>query len=616
MRRIEAEILIVDDAADSLQLLATLLRQRGYHVRAADSGELALDSIARKKPDLVLLDVRMPGLSGFDVCRQLKGDPETAPIPVLFLTALTDINDKVEGFKAGAADFITKPYQEAEVLSRVESQLETLRLRQALEASNRALHNERELLRTTLLSIGDGVICTDQAGIVTMMNEVARNLTGWMEDSGIGQPFSQVFRIISERTREPAVDPVGRVIATGQIIGLANHTLLISRDGIERPIADSAAPIRDAEGRATGVVLVFRDVTDEARYMSEIEFLSYHDHLTGLFNRRFLEEEMARLDVPRRYPITLVMGDLNGLKMTNDAFGHTAGDELLRKTAAVLERCFRKDDILCRYGGDEFVVLLTNTEEAVVSEIVARIQAEVAAMPTERGILSIAFGWDTKNSEGEDLGQILKRAEDNMYKRKLLVSPSVRNATIKAIVKTLYEKNTREEAHSLRVSELSARVAAAMGLPEIEVSKIRTTGLLHDIGKILVPDPVLEKDGPLNEAEWEEIRRHPETGYRILSSSPEMSELAEVVLQHHERWDGSGYPKGAAGDAIHLPARIIAAADAYDAMTSARPYRPPMPARDALAEIRRCAGSQFDPAVAEALVSAVTEGLEGGGRPI
>lgn len=612
MRRIEAEILIVDDAADSLQLLASLLRQQGYHVRAADSGELALDSIARKKPDLVLLDVRMAGLSGFDVCRRLKADPETAPIPVLFLTALNDIKDKVEGFKAGAADFITKPYQEAEVLSRVESQLETLRLRQALETSNRALFFEREMLRTTLHSIGDGVICTDRTGIVTMMNEVARNLTGWQGESGIGQPFSQVFRIINEQTREPAVDPVGRVIATGQIVGLANHTLLISRDGIERPIADSAAPIRDAEGHSTGVVLVFRDVTDEVRYMNEIEFLSYHDHLTGLFNRRFLEEEMARLDVPRRYPITLVMGDLNGLKMANDAFGHTAGDELLRKTAAVLERCFRKDDILCRYGGDEFVVLLTNTEGSVVSEIVARIQAEVAAMPTERGILSISFGWDTKKEEGEALGQILKRAEDNMYKRKLLVSPSVRNATIKAIVKTLYEKNSREEAHSLRVSELSARVAAAMGLPEIEVSKIRTTGLLHDIGKILVPDPVLEKDGPLNDAEWEEIRRHPETGFRILSSSPEMSDLAEIILQHHERWDGSGYPKGAAGEAIRLPARIIAAADAFDAMTSERPYRPPMPIRDALAEIRRCAGSQFDPAVAEAMSCAVTDGLENG----
>jgi diguanylate cyclase (GGDEF)-like protein/PAS domain S-box-containing protein len=593
--------MVIDDVGDSLNLLATLLKQNGYRVRPADSGELALASLKLRKPDLVLLDVRMPGMDGFEVCERIKADPDTADIPVIFITALNDTSDKVKGFQLGGADFITKPYQEEEVLSRVKSQLEMLALRRELEQSNRNLHNERELLKTTLLSIGDGVICTDGKGIITMINDVARNLTGWHKDSALGEEFLTVFHIVNERTRELAFDPVAKVIETGQVIGLANHTTLISKEGIERPIADSAAPILDIEGNAVGVVLVFRDVTNETMHLNEIEFLSFHDHLTGLYNRRYLEEEMARLDVPRRLPITLVMGDLNGLKMTNDAFGHAAGDELLKQTTKVLKHCFRQDDIICRYGGDEFVAVLPNADSKTAEAIIARVLTEITQMQSDKGILSISFGWDTKYEEAQSLTEVLKNAEDFMYKRKMLESPSVRNATINTIIKTLYEKNSREEAHSKRVSELSARIGYAISLSESEINKLRTTGLLHDIGKILVPDAVLEKPSKLTEEEWAEIKRHPETGYRILNGSAELIELAETVLQHHERWDGTGYPKGLSSEDIQIYARIIAIADAYDAMTSKRPYRDEMSPEAAIAELKRCADVQFDPKIVNSL---------------
>lgn len=599
------EIMVVDDVGDSLHLLSTLLKQNGYRVRPADSGELALASLEIRKPDLVLLDVRMPDMDGFEVCERIKANPDTADIPVIFITALSDTSDKVKGFQLGGVDFITKPYQEAEVLSRVRSQLEMLSLRRELEKSNRNLHNERELMRTTLLSIGDGVICTDGEGKITMINDVAKNLTGWHKDSALGEAFLTVFHILNEQTRKPAFDPVAKVIETGRIVGLANHTVLISKEGIERPIADSAAPIRDIEGNAVGVVLVFRDVTNETMHLNEIEFLSFHDHLTGLYNRRYLEEEMTRLDVPRRLPITLVMGDLNGLKMTNDAFGHAAGDELLKQTTKVLKRHFRQDDIICRYGGDEFVAILPNTDPKTAEEIIARILTEVEDIISDKGILSISFGWDTKYTEEQDLSEVLKNAEDFMYKRKMLESPSVRNATINTIIKTLYEKNSREEAHSKRVSELSARIGYAISLSESEINKLRTTGLLHDIGKILVPDAVLEKASKLTEEEWAEIKRHPETGYRILNGSAELIELAETVLQHHERWDGTGYPKGLSSDDIQIYARIIAIADAYDAMTSKRPYRDEMSPEAAIAELKRCADIQFDPNIVKRLDEAV-----------
>lgn len=605
------EIMVVDDTSESLLLLVGILRDKGYRVRPADSGKIALASIKVRRPDLILLDVRMPGMDGFEVCQKLKADSDTQKIPVIFVTALDEVKDKVRGFELGGADFITKPFQPEEVIARVNNQLDILFLRRELEQSNErlineiqkhkkteyALYNERELLKTTLLSIGDGVICTDNTGKITMINETAKNLTEWYADSASGASFDEVFNIINEFTRKKCETPLQKVIETGKIVGLANHKILISKNGIVRTIADSAAPIRDSEGKTIGVVLVFRDVTDEKIRQNEIEFLSFHDQLTGLYNRRYFEAELMRLDNPRRLPLTLMMGDLNGLKLTNDGFGHAAGDELLKKTSKVLKHCFRHDDIICRYGGDEFVVILPNTDSYEAETIVMRIQALIERQKTEYGMLSISFGWDTKVEEDEDISQVLKSAEDYMYKKKLLESPSVRSATIQTIITTLYEKSSREEAHSKRVSDLCVRIGKIMNLTIREISNLKTAGLLHDIGKIVIQDGVLDKPGKLTDSEWIEIKRHPEIGYRILKNIDEMAELTEAVLGHHERWDGKGYPKGLQGESISPAARIIALADAYDTMVSERPYRKVMSMEDAFKEIEKNSGTQFDPQI-------------------
>jgi diguanylate cyclase len=589
------EIMLIDDSSASLILLTRLLQEHGFLVRAADSGALAIESIRLKQPDIVLLDVRMPGMNGFEVCSKLKNDLATRNIPVIFITALGDTNSKVDGFNVGGSDFICKPFDEGEVLSRIKNQLEIAGLNKRLHETNRKLEIEKELLKITLMSIGDGVICCDNESQVTMMNEIAMGMTGWYGDSAIGKPFKTVFNIVNEATRKLDFDPMERVLRTGKIIGLANHTILISKDGIERPIADSAAPIFDNEGEIVGAVLVFRDVTREKNHINEIEYLSYHDQLTGLFNRRFFEEELRRLDTSRSFPLTLVMGDLNGLKMANDAFGHAAGDELLKKTAEMLKKCFRQEDIICRFGGDEFVMILPCTDIKTAEVIVRRFQDKLKDIEMEKGILSISFGWEAKTLENHSIWDILKCAEDNMYKMKMMDSPSVRSATINTIVKTLYEKNSREEEHSKRVSDLSAMLATSLNFSDADVNRVKTAGLLHDIGKIVVPDYVLEKPGNLDETEWGFIKKHPETGYRILSGSPEMADLADTILQHHERWDGGGYPNCIMGSDIDKFARIIAIADAYDAMTRLRPYKKSLLPEHAMFEIKDKAGSQFDP---------------------
>ena len=328
---------------------------------------------------------------------------------------------------------------------------------------------------------------------------------------------------------------------------------------------------------------------------AELEYLSYHDVLTGLHNRRFFEEELVRLDASENYPLTILMADVNGLKLVNDSFGHSMGDELLVKVAESIKKGCRTYDVSARLGGDEFVVLLPKTNGFEAEQIIKGIKA--AALKEDLGSIdiSISFGYDTKEQEEENIRDILKKAEDYMYKKKLYESPSMRGKTIKAIINTLNEKNKREEQHSQRVSVLCKHMGEVIGLAEGEVQELITVGLLHDIGKIAIDESILNKAGNLTEDEWEEMKRHPEIGYRILSTVNDMSEMAEYVLSHHEKWDGTGYPKGLKGEEIPLQSRILSIADAYDAMTSERSYRISMSKEEAIMELKNYAGLQFDP---------------------
>ena len=194
-----------------------------------------------------------------------------------------------------------------------------------------------------------------------------------------------------------------------------------------------------------------------------------------------------------------------------------------------------------------------------------------------------------------------------MYKKKLFESPSMRGKTINAIISTLHEKNKREEQHSHRVSALCKSMGKAIGLPEGEIEELKTVGLLHDIGKIAIEENILNKPGKLTDDEWEEIKRHPEIGYRILSTVNDMSEMAEYVLAHHERWDGRGYPKGLKGEEIPFQSRIIAIADAYDAMTSERSYRSALSEEIAIEELQKNAGIQFDPELIRIFIEKVLD---------
>jgi diguanylate cyclase (GGDEF)-like protein len=333
--------------------------------------------------------------------------------------------------------------------------------------------------------------------------------------------------------------------------------------------------------------------------------MSYYDSLTGLYNRRFLEEEIRRIDTESELPISIIMGDVNGLKLTNDAFGHNEGDKLIKKAANAIKSAIRADDTAARWGGDEFVILLPRTKKEETEAIVEKIKNACSKMKIGSLNVSIAFGWDTKESNDDDLLKVLKSAEDYMYKHKVVESNSMRGNIINAIFNTLHEKNPRIEKHSKRVSQLCQQIGIAMELPEIEIYELKVSGLLHDIGKIAIEEHVLNKSEQLTEQEWNEIKRHSDIGFRILSSSPEMAEIAQFVLYHHERFDGTGYPRGLKLEEIPLLSRIIAVADSYDAMVNERVYKHVLTKDMAVEELIKYKGTQFDPHIIDTFIEKV-----------
>ncbi|MEI7615140.1 MAG: diguanylate cyclase [Actinomycetota bacterium] len=378
-------------------------------------------------------------------------------------------------------------------------------------------------------------------------------------------------------------------------------------DGTIHHINARAQVRRDGTGKPLEMIGTNYDITNRKRAEEAVLHLSYHDQLTGLFNRRFFEEEIKRLDTDRQLPLSIIVGDLNNLKLTNDTFGHLEGDRLLKETSKLLKTACRSDDILARWGGDEFVILLPKTSIASAEEIAQRIEKGCSELFIQKIPIGLAIGIAAKTKHRQNIEDIILEAESNMYKNKLAGKQGNAGSVILALEQALYEKSNETMEHAQRLKELSLKLGKKLKLHSHQLDELSLFASLHDIGKVAVPETILLKEGALSEKEWEVIKRHSETGFNIAQSSPQIAHIAKYILSCHENWDGSGYPVGLAKEEIPLLSRIVFIADSYDIMTCKRTYKTAMSKEGAVIELKRCAGTQFDPMLVEKFLEVLAE---------
>jgi diguanylate cyclase (GGDEF)-like protein/PAS domain S-box-containing protein len=387
---------------------------------------------------------------------------------------------------------------------------------------------------------------------------------------------------------------------------------LITRDGNIKWVFEQGQPIFDDKGKVIALEGLIIDITDRKRKEEEISYLNDYDFLTGLHNRRYLEKIKKEIERDRNLPVSVIVGDINGLKLINDAFGHEQGDALIVQTAKILKECCGENRLLFRTGGDEFSIILPNTDEKTTEEITSQIMSSLDHFNRETNneafYIHISLGYSTKNHSYESLDHTFKTAEDHMYKRKLLEHKSSHSSIISSIKATIYERSEETEAHAERMTFFARRMGERLRFSNTEMDNMELFSALHDLGKIGIDGSILNKPDKLNEEEWMEMKKHPEIGYRIAMASPELASIADFILTHHERWDGKGYPQGLQEMEIPLQARILSVIDAYDAMTVDRIYRKALTKKEAVDELKNNKGTQFDPHMVDLFIDILEEG--------
>lgn len=458
-----------------------------------------------------------------------------------------------------------------------------------------------EKLKATLLSVGEGIVVTDDLSKIVLINEKAKTMLNLKGDP-INQSIFDFVKITSNTSPKTFKDIYYDSLQNHSTY--RNETPFMLNSNIITPVfVDfTLSPITFDENTNHGAILVFRDVTIEIERQDKIQFISEHDYLTTLYNRFHFDDQLNRLDTSRQLPISVIIGDVNGLKLLNDAFGHEEGDKLLIEIAQILKKATRSEDITSRWGGDEFAILLPQTTTENCEKVYKRIKDLCSKSMFKTISPSIALGYATKNNEEEDIRDILKFAEEKMYAEKLYEGAYMRRDLLKNIENLLSVNCEYKLSHIFRVTKLAEEFSDHLHLSKNEIKDLILLSQYHDIGLVNVDKSILNNPDKLDEMEFEKVKTHPEVGSRIANSIDEIKHITSSVLHHHEFYNGSGYPSRLSGSKIPLIARIFSILDAYEAMTSGRPYREKMSHKQAIKELKQNSGIQFDPVFVEQFI--------------
>jgi diguanylate cyclase (GGDEF)-like protein len=379
----------------------------------------------------------------------------------------------------------------------------------------------------------------------------------------------------------------------------------------------NARKILGGTSRTEMILLAIEDITERRKMEKALqeskerfEYRSLHDGLTGLYNRYYFSEQMVRLgkDLARSAPVSIILIDIDGLKIVNDTLGHKAGDDLLISAAKIISECFRQTDIVARIGGDEFCIILPGadrkaalTKKNRISKSIGEYNGENPSIP-----LNMSVGVATyQDVQGETIYDIYQRADENMYEYKLIQGESQKSKVIDMLLSALAERDFVAQGHAERLSKMADMIADRLHLSDDERKNLILLAKVHDMGKVGIPDKILFKPRKLSEEEFEKMKEHAQIGYNLASRSKELFHIANLVLHHHEFWDGSGYTEGLKGEQIPLECRVFSIIDAYDAMTNTRPYRKGISKKRAIKELMRCSGTQFEPKLVDEFVEFV-----------
>jgi len=471
------------------------------------------------------------------------------------------------------------------------------------DSLEKALEESEEKYRDLIEALPLGVIELDREGIIESVNQSALDILGCSREDLLKKHFTAVEAIEEGNLRsyfklfDYAVNGERKIPA---------EIVFTGADGSETYVETSYNLVKKGP-RIANIQVLLEDITDSKKTRRELEYLRFHDQLTGLYNRAFMDQEIKRLDVSRKLPMSIILGDINGLKLVNDAFGNDEGDRLLCMIADIFRRSCRREDIIARYGEDEFIVLLPNTDAETVSGIGNRIMEMCKSISRDHFHFVMSLGKATKTGLETGFNEILTEARDLLYRNKLTGGKSVPGNAVTALVDSLMGRGYETKEHIKRIEKMADQIANALQLPKSQSDDLILLASLHDLGKVAIPDEILKEKEKLSREDWEIIRSYPEIGYNIARQSFKFSHIADYILSHHERWDGKGYPRQLKEEDIPLLSRIMAILDAYDVMRTGRFYKKTLSKKEAVRELRECSGSQFDPALVEAFIGIIGE---------